>query len=380
MIDITFHLPSEDDSKIATEFAVYWMNTVKNNLALQNDTQVSLNILITVLHVSSNLFQLALAYPWIKFLETNDLFSLLGFISSYAQVAPGSPALELLETILTALKRTTSNISGTLGQQLPQLLTLRSLLCHSSALEDMIAAAVNTYVPLAHHGYLSDGPGFETSSLETLATLAETQWNHHLDRIPEELDIQTFLTQKSWTSLTARIVSDLLYKQSTSREAYLHWLSTYYKSITTNDLCKSLSAYLDAAIQQEDVIGDAENEILASQFLHLLSYYWTESSHHGSSTYADCLFLIIQRSSSKVSDLLSVLHQHIQSIPNGHTGYQCLLLGRRLRGICHHEIEDIIAYMVDHSLQWAVRIFSGGAEELANAVGFIDDLCAPVTC
>jgi nucleolar pre-ribosomal-associated protein 1 len=255
------------------------------------------------------------------------------------------------------------------------------MLQHSSALEELIATAVNTYLPVAHCGRLSDRPIPEISSLEFSATLVETRWNHHLDRLPEELHVHTFLVQKPWTDLTTRIVSDLLYQQPSSRVAYLHWLGANHQTlVTTHDLMLSLNAYLDAAIQQEDMMGDAEKEILVSQFLGLLSNNWTESSHDARSKYVTCLFLIITRLGSKSSDLLSVLLSHIQSISNDHIDPEYLDLGRRLRKHFHHEAEEVVTYVVDRSLQRVVRIFSSDIEELEDELKFTDKLCASVTC
>jgi hypothetical protein len=104
----------------------------------------------------------------------------------------------------------------------------------------MIATAVKTFLPVAHHGCFQM---ILFPSVDVLAALAETRWNHRLGHPPEQLNVQTFLTQMSWTSITARIVSDLLYRQPSSREAYLHWLGANRRaSITTHDL--------DALIQQ----------------------------------------------------------------------------------------------------------------------------------
>ena len=71
----------------------------------------------------------------------------------------------------------------------------------------MIATAVKTFLPVAHHGCFQM---ILFPSVDVLAALAETRWNHHLEHPPEQLNVQTFLTQMSWTSITARIVSTFL--------------------------------------------------------------------------------------------------------------------------------------------------------------------------
>jgi nucleolar pre-ribosomal-associated protein 1 len=286
-----------------------------------------------------------------------------------------------LEAILAALKTCTIANPDILGPRLSQLLVLRSLLQHSSALEDMIAEAVSTCLPVAHHGRSLDDPALDLSSLEISATLAEMRWNHHLDCLPEELDIRTFLVQQSWRRSTVRIVSDLLYKQSSSREAYLRWLGAGHRtSVDSQKLATTLHAYLDAALQQADAMGDSECEILASQFWHLLSSNQTDSSRAMLPTCATLLFSIIKRSSSKPQDHLCVLLRHIQSIPNGQLDPGHLVLGRRLHELFHHEAEDIITCMVDHSLQQVVRVFSNDTEELENTLKFTDELGASVIC
>jgi hypothetical protein len=286
-----------------------------------------------------------------------------------------------LEAILAALKTCTIASPEILGPRLSQLLVLRSLLQHSSTLEDMIAEAVSTCLPVAHHGRPSDGPALDLPSLEISATLAETRWNHHLDCLPEELDIRTFLVQQPWRRSTVRIMSDLLYKQSSSREAYLRWLNAgHYMSVDSYKLAATLHAYLDAAVQQADAMGDPECEILASQFWYLLSSNQTDSSRAVLLTCAALLFSIIKRLSLKPQDHLCVLLGHIQSIPNGQFDPGYLVLGRRLRKLFHHEAEDIVTCMVDHSLQQVVRIFSSDTEELENTLKFTDELGAAVIC
>jgi hypothetical protein len=148
------------------------------------------------------------ALPWVKFLKNNDLFALFAAICGRIGDVPVAPGPELLAAVLVALKGSTKPTSGTLGQRLPQLLALRSLSRHYSALEDMIATAVKTFLPVAHHGHLSDDLVPERPSVDVLAALAETRWNLLLKHPPEQLNVQTFPAQMSWTSITARIVSD----------------------------------------------------------------------------------------------------------------------------------------------------------------------------
>jgi hypothetical protein len=306
-------------------------------------------------------------------LENNDLFSLLAVISSRIGDVQVALAPELLAAVLAALKASTKPNSGTLGQRLPQLLALRSLSRHSSALEDMIATAVKTFLPVAHHGRLSDDLVPEIPSVDVLAALAETRWNHHLEHPPEQLNVQTFLAQTSWTTLTARTVSDILYRLPSSHEAYLHWLGANgHASITTHDLTVSLCAYLDASIQQMHAVDHTESEILASQFLRLLSTNWPEPSD--AVPIPTCLFLIIKRLASSSSDLLPVLQEHLQSVAHDHIGFEHLVLGRRLHRIFHHEADDIVTCLVDHSLQRVVRIFSSGSE-MENDLKYNDELC-----
>ena len=350
------------------------MNVIKCGLTSQGDIQVSFYTLALSLQFLLNLFQSAFALPWIRFLEPNDLFSLLSSVSDAVNNTPEATALGLLEAILAALKMSPIKNPETLGQRLGQLLGLRSVLGHSSVLEDMIAEAVSTCLPVAHHGRPSDGPIIEASSLQSSVTFAEMRWNHHLDLSPE-VDIQTFLVQQSWTGSTVRIVSDLLYKQAWSREAYLHWLGTDHRtSATTQELAMTLYAYLDAAIQQEDAMGDAECEILASQFWSLLSSKQTYYSLDVLPTCAALLFLIIKRSSLKPKDHLSVLLKRIQSKLDGQLGPGYLVLGRRLRGLFHHDADDVVTYIVDYSLQRVVRLFSSGTDEWENTLKFSDEL------
>jgi nucleolar pre-ribosomal-associated protein 1 len=355
------------------------MDTVKSNLASNGNIQVSTNVPISFQDMSPHLFQSIFALPWIRFLEPSDLFSLLSFVSNSVNNTSGAPALELLEAILAALRTSIIPSHESVGQRLTELLELRGLLPNSPTLGDVIAATVNTCLPVAHHGRLSDGPIWDASSLETSTTLAEMRWNRHLDPLPEEIDLQTFLEQKPWIGPTARTVSDLLYKQPSSREAYLHWLGTdYHTSVATCDLAMTLYAYLDAAIQQDDVLVDAESEILASQFRHLLSSNWMEPSH-GVSFGVACLILIIKRSGSKSTDLLSSLLRHIQDISNDLLCSEHLVLGRRLCKLFNHEAEEIVTCIVDRSLQRVVRIFSNGATELEDALKFTNELGASIT-
>lgn len=321
---------------------------------------------------------MTLALPWLKFLEANELVSFLSFVAVALNDTPTASALELLDAILVTLKTSIVSNPNVLTQELSELFALRSLLQHSPVLEDMIATAMGNLLPVAYQGLSASGPAAVVSSIDVSTALAEMRWKRHLDGLPEELDLRTFLVREPWTGSTARIVSFLLYKHPLSRQAYLHWLNVDSSvPITNHDFAMTLYAYLDAASQQGDVIGEGESEILGSRCWNLLTNDWAHSFHDMLLCSTASLFLIVKRSGSKFANAVSALLRHIQSVPNGQLSPAYLVLGRRLHQLFGHDAtRDVVTYMVDKSLESVVRMFSGSSGELEDALKLSDELGA----
>lgn len=320
-------------------------------------------------------FQPDLAILWIRYLESEELCILLNDFCDDAN--PRAATLEILEAALVTLRASAAN-DGFQGLRLGQLFTLRSFL-NSSVLEDMIAIVVNSHLPVAHHGRLPEAPVAEHHySLRTLVNLAEARWNCFRGSC-EKLDLLPFLTQTPWTGFTVQIVSAILYSQPASRQSYLLWLSTdHHTPVATHHLATTLHAYLDCVIQQTDVISATESDILLSQFSRLLSSSCRDTTSQTSRfVYSACLFLIIKRSGSKFAEFLPILQKHIESKSNNHSGYEFLLLGKKLHSLLLDDATEIVTSIVDLALQMVVRLFSGVVSESVDDAKFIDELSKP---
>lgn len=288
---------------------------------------------------------------------------------------PTAASLQILEVVLVTLKASMWD-NGFQGLRPDRLFALRSFL-RSPVLEDMLAGAVNSHVPIAHHGRLPETLIAERHySLGALVSLAETRWNPFRNNSCRGVDLLPFLMQTPWTSSTAQIVSNMLYCEPASRRTYLSWLSTgHHISVAAQHMVTTLHAYLDCVIQDTDAITTTENGILLSQFSRLLSSSCRSTASHSSCLiYADCLFLIVKRSGSRFAEFLVILQNHIQYQMNGQFGYEFLLLGRKLHSLLLDDAGETVTSIVDLALQSTARRFSGAIVESVDGADFIDEL------
>lgn len=299
--------------------------------------------------------------PWIKYLESEDLFSLLNEICNGIANAP-SGALQLLEAVMTALKQSTTVHLETLGKYLGHLLALRSYLPHSVPLDAMIAMAVNNGLPMAHDGSLFFTEG---AHLGTMTALAETRWKHRASPLLADIDCQIFLTQDGWTEVRGQIVSNLLFVHLASRKIYFDWLAANGHTLSLRILATTLSAYLDGAIRQGDAIQDTENDVLISQCSRILSGDMldpSKSSPDLASVCGRCIYLAVDRLRLEPTSIMSLFHSHVQSIRSSEIGTEAIMLGRRISKVLGPAAGDTVTSLVDRSMQTIVRLLSSDSD------------------
>ncbi|TFK33679.1 ribosome 60S biogenesis N-terminal-domain-containing protein [Crucibulum laeve] len=345
LVDVTLNASNQADRKIASDIARHWLNVLKMSM----ETEVS--------------SQLISASIWIKYLEQKDLFDLMDRLSASADDMPSFSVLELLRVVLSATALLAKSQQGSdvpLRQRLPQLLALRSILPEYVVLEDMIAVAVETALPVCCDGSPLRSGNFDDTSIVPVVHRALNRWSRHLDPLLTTLQIRQFLTQKTWSSSTVKIISGLLYRGSFSIPAFLSWMTTI--DCTQRDIeqiVPVVHAFLDTSRCVDRPTSDLVSDAWLSQITRLMKVVTDEDRPQVIRVVAaSCVSLILELVPSQRSTHLAPIVEEVNSLPLSSMTAEGVIIGIRLHKLSPSNSKVLVEALTDRGLQWATRQFA----------------------
>ncbi|KAG6849538.1 hypothetical protein H0H93_007626 [Arthromyces matolae] len=310
--------------------------------------------------------QIALASPWVSYLDMARLFTLFdSFASTTLTIGTA-----IVDVVLAAVKRAASSESGfekELMQRLPQLLTLYTS-NPSHLLEELIAIAIQGSLPVSHDGELHEKT-LDELKLGSVLRQADSRWLRRLDHLPPKILGQAILNQKSWTSATLTICSSLLYSGHLSRNTFMTWLSTENSnSRTPEHLITVTHAFLDVAASTGDQIN--EDGAWKTVFTRILDWISDdELSEPIRSRGAHCVSLMMESMPpSVIKEFLAVLIQSVERLPVNSINPHLVLIGLHLHAHHRELAEEFIGKLVNHGIHWATRHFAKGVDTSCDMV------------
>ncbi|KAJ7109702.1 ribosome 60S biogenesis N-terminal-domain-containing protein [Mycena crocata] len=301
-----------------------------------------LNILMNLKSVSY-----AAVSPWIQYMAPQDLFTLLEAKKSDPQ---------LLEMVISGLGATIKAQSILdLYSRLDLLTTLRASLPASSILESMIARIVDACLPVALSGRT---PGPTDASATFLLIQCDLAWSRRLYSVPTSLSLQTLLFQEQpWSQSTTIILSAILYRSGCDAETFSSWLGTdLASSRSTAHLSHVLHAHLDASDAQ--AVPEAATKAWVPYLSRFLKCAVDEKLSSSLRTdCSSCIRLILARLPSTLPAFIATLAKQIGRLPDSSLTQELLTIGVWL-GKHSVEAKSTIASLVDHGMQWCIRVFA----------------------
>ncbi|KAJ7250903.1 ribosome 60S biogenesis N-terminal-domain-containing protein [Mycena haematopus] len=305
--------------------------------------------------------------PWIPFMEPHDLFGLLQLFGEEGYVDH-----RLLEMLIAALETAVKAHSiADLHSHLLLLITLRSSVPNSTALESMIATIVNACVPVAVSGRILGHSGLSTSSL---LTQCEAAWSNRFHLVPPSLDLQSLLFHEIWSDSTINIITAVLYQSGCDSDAFSSWLTTELASRrSTAHLSRVLHAYLDSSDLR---LGSQTNN--SAWIPHLSRLLKSLTDDKVSSILrtgcSSCICLILAQIPNTISEFVVTLQDRIKRLPESLLSREILTIGSWL---AKHSDQGkpAVASLIDRGMQWCIRAFA--TPDIDNGIlDIVDDLVA----
>ncbi|KAI6003337.1 ribosome 60S biogenesis N-terminal-domain-containing protein [Pisolithus marmoratus] len=337
-IQVTFDPTSSDDKKVLAPIAARWAGSMEEMLSSgQHD-------------------KLGLAKPWIRFMESSELYATLNLIETSQQ--QGSVISGFLEELLSAVDQLQASANGR-SAELPvaRLLGLQAQLPESPLLEGMIARSLTSQLPVAYDGIPSASLCFE--GLASLRLPRRDQ----LTSLPPDL-ISQYLEKETWTDSTAQVVAVLLYTQAPSFPAGAHWLnSKKYERLSADHLAILFAAFLDCSVSDADPVIQLGDDVLCG-LLEKLLFEWPGSGERRLRR-LQCICHVLQQDAQRRSHLLALLQQKVHILPLESFAFEAMYIVRRVLTV--PGCESLVASFVDRVLQWAVRQISNHADHDKDA-------------
>ncbi|KAI6044064.1 ribosome 60S biogenesis N-terminal-domain-containing protein [Pisolithus marmoratus] len=347
-IQVTFDPTSPDDKKVLAPIAARWAGSMEEMLS------------------SGQHVKLGLAKPWIRFMESSELYATLNLIEASQQ--QGSVISGFLEELLSAVDQLQASANGR-SAELPvaRLLGLQAQLPESPLLEGMIARSLASQLPVAYDGIPSASLCFER-----LASLRLPR-HDQLTSLPPDL-ISQFLEKETWTDSTAQVVAVLLYAQAPSFPAAAHWLnSKQYERLSADHLAILFAAFLDCSVSDGDQVIQLGDDVLCG-LLEKLLFEWPGSGERRLRR-LQCICYVLQQDAQRRSHLPALLQQKVHILPLESFAFEAMYIVRRVLTV--PGCESLVASFVDRVLQWAVRQISNHGDhdnDTRNTLELLSDV------
>ncbi|KAF5371676.1 hypothetical protein D9758_003519 [Tetrapyrgos nigripes] len=332
---------NEDDRRMASEMSLYWSNVLKR--AVQDHTEIS-----------------DYAMTWIQYSPLKEIFNLFDTISGSAEQHP-----KLLERILQALMKLKPicDFEMQLQKRLSQFLALSGRLPDSHVTNDLVEMALSSRLPIGHDGLVLYG--VQTSQLAL-------RWERRLEPLSRDFSLFSYLEGETMTELIAKIVSHAIYSQSLSKssQAISAWLrSDACKRHPVEELAKVFHAYLDCTHCSGAEIPEADSDVWLAQVSRLVKAS-VDNAIADESRYlcSACIRLLVMLLPSKRSEVVAKVVKEIKRLSSSSLSSELLSVGCDLSKTRLEGADELIDALVDHSLQWVVRMLASGDDVDRNAV------------
>lgn len=326
-----------DDRHLVSEIALHWAEVVSDPT---NDHVRIRQILAFERGV--NIFQVTLATSWIPFLEMGALLELSVILG---QRAAGH---QLLDVTLRTLKLHAVSVTPFLGSHLGELMSLRTSCPTSDVLEDLLASSLDALQPM----FLDGRSRPEFSITADLLHRAEQQWALRFQRLPEELQLSTFLEQSEWTGSTVRIMRCLVYRGHSTR-SIMAWLKTGNHEMREPVLLVDLlHAFLDTAHCRGENIEEDDSGCWLEISRLLAGWSFDPKSADGLRKQSmSCVVLLLSMLQTRSSEMSRILVEELVKVPKKWLSADLLRLGQAAVPDC----PSFALALVERGAQWAIR-------------------------
>ncbi|KAK7440039.1 hypothetical protein VKT23_017290 [Stygiomarasmius scandens] len=334
IIGVSLDPTNESDRCLASELAAYWIHALRASISAGD--------------VINNL-----AITWIKYAPSSDVFALFDILYDSQHHDP-----TLLEGVLDALRvmKSVCNLDLNLQKRLPQLLALSNRLPGSSLTADFVEMALCSKLPVGHDGLVVQNI---QSSQVTI------QWKQRLDRLPADVNPLSYLQNITWSPSTAKIICHAIYSHDTtaSQQAISDWIrSDGCQQRPIGEVAPVFYAYLDCRRCSNLDVPEQDSHIWFPQVSKLAkAVVDTAMSEELRDICSTCVHLLVIMIPTKRSELVANIVKEVKRLSTSSLSKELLSVGLRCSTAKIPDASDLVDAIVDHSLEWAVRLLAEGA-------------------
>ncbi len=352
----TLDVSSSIERGFVSDIAFHWLNEVR--VDLDSDANASVSIVHATCFRNADSGQLESASIWVVFLPLDSLLDLLDSLSQgLAKDREKTSIIGLLDTVVSTVRdfaMRDAQAEYLLRARTMQLIDLRSHISGSAVLEELLAIALRSSLPLHAEGLLHPIQNAEDARTRLDRSIA--RWSHRLEPLPTELQLVALLQQNHWTSATAEILRSLIYKRPCPHGAFSSWLKTNQCSERDPlELVSVLYSFLDVARCRGVAISVAEAEPWVLQGRRMFKWATDESSpprlRHTASL---CIVLLFGLLPSDRSQLEDQILNDLRKLSVKSLTPDMLFVGLNIGG----EASALTNSLGEHGVQWAVRHFT----------------------
>ncbi|KAJ4475724.1 hypothetical protein J3R30DRAFT_3706325 [Lentinula aciculospora] len=391
------------DRALLAEITEHWASYLR--MQLQNSASPS--------HPGEANPQFALALLWLRFAQPHVLLNLFDLAySCRSQSESSATAMVLISTtvealggqvILTSDAQSYSDVEPLsveveLRRRLSVFLTLFTENKHNSAyspmLEKLILYALQSRLPVGYNGFLSNPP------VGSIHYRRRHHWNQRLENIQDMPNSDVFRQHYFadsdtviWSNTTAQVVCSAIYSGCIEPGALSSWLIRSSRvlphdiSHMQEDLIPVLHAHLDCvhisgALSRMD--EDRREEFWQACGAHF-SLLINLASHAAPTLSAEMrmmccisigtlLDLMVAYPPHHGTKLAPLLIKHVQTLPMEELSSELLAIGEKCISSPLQGFNNVGEAVVDHALQWTVRMLTGCREIGDNDMRLLSEL------
>ncbi|KIK54460.1 hypothetical protein GYMLUDRAFT_1022449 [Collybiopsis luxurians FD-317 M1] len=250
------------------------------------------------------------------------------------------------------------------------------------ALEELVLYALNSHLPVGHDGRLSASLCESPVSLHHQRRHRWQQRLNIIQNIPHsDVFVQHYLARddtETWSTATVDVVCNAIYSRYIELDALYSWLSRLNKAYVNSEphifekLAPILYAHLDCVHARGGLSGTDEEafwkayEIPLSSLIKLafrtVPSLSTEIQAACGTSIGILLELVDGTPSAQGQKLMAILIEHIKTLSLDGMSMELLMVGRKGIGRLTKELVEVGEAVVDHALQWVVRMLTGCRE------------------
>lgn len=232
----------------------------------------------------------------------------------------------------------------------------------SLLLEGLVSVAIEASLPIGLDGCSVSSTISSSSDLVGVTRRAVGRWTQHKRSLKVELDIRSFLQQPNFSKSTAKIVSGLMYRQSYSPDIFIEWFKTT-ECLQKNDECviPIIHTLLDTSDFSQG--SPVELDVWRPYIPKILGAITRSSSSPELSQQArQCLIDIVSTFRSDPSNILAVLQQEFEALPERKLSPELILTGALLASVSKSKENVVVSTLLDRSMQLCINRLSEDPE------------------